>query len=207
MPLKFVIPPPNRTEEFDDRFFVSDLTHHPEMPGGTMVLKNDETGLSNRCCCLDQCPCLPELELAGFPDLVICFTSNGADPCEDCFASEVCITLTWNGINYQGELLGYGGCLSGVDITASLSCEGAGPEDQCRTPGQAPVQDVEGKWWVTMACDGCFWGLVTATSCDPFELSGALCLDGPDTIISKCCDNVMGFGIYGCVDFTVTVAP
>lgn len=205
MAKKFVIPPPNTTLE---KFFVSDTTNHPEMPAKTMILKQDAVALSDRCCCNPgRCVCLNELEDLGFPDLTICFT--GVDDCTDCFVSEVCVTLEWNGDNYTGSaVVDPGDCGGETGIEAHLSCEGSGDDGQCRDPtDDAPAQDVDGKWWVTLFCDGCFWGVVTATACDPLSLEGTICLDGPDTIISKCCDTVMGSGIYGCVDFTVTLAP
>lgn len=205
MAYKFIIPPPQTA--FNSRFFLSDATHHPNNGPGKMLVKQAGVDYSNVCCCLNRCPCLNELEDAGYPDLTACFVSNGTDPCDNCFVAERCVTLTWNGIAYTASGT-FAGCadIGDTAYSVSLSCEGAG-SDWCRDPQTAPAQDVDQKWWLTLACDGCFWGVVTASTCSPFELTGTICVDGPATVISRCCDVVMGFGIYGCIDFTITEAP
>jgi hypothetical protein len=177
---------------------LSDAVHHPHLPPGTPLYFEGGENPPAACCCIEGgvCICIPTLQAASYPDLEICLTSNADDPCDECFAVELCGILTWNGTEYSGSVdFGPGGCGGQDSVPVRLACS-AVTDDIC-FPGLACGSN---QWELQMLCEeGCFDGCFTPDSCSPFSLSGTLCAS------TRCCITGPTPG-FGCLDFEVTLA-
>ena len=182
------------------------VAHLYRNPAGTALIKMPPAnevlmvGEDGQPCCCGECPCIPELEALEYPDLLVCLRSNATTPCDlECFVTEQCFTLSWNGQFYQVVGDDFGCSLS--SMTMHLGCISAPSINGCGGPEDGGLT-CPGGWKLHFPCEiGCFEACLTAVSCSPPLLTGTVCA------VSHCCDNTVPTPAEGCLDVEVTLAP